>query len=31
MQRHCTNCNADLTATAKFCGECGTPTAPPTV
>jgi predicted amidophosphoribosyltransferase len=29
MARHCTNCNADLTATAKFCAECGTPASPP--
>jgi membrane protease subunit (stomatin/prohibitin family) len=24
MAKHCTNCNADLSATAKFCAECGT-------
>jgi predicted amidophosphoribosyltransferase len=29
MARHCTNCNADLTAAAKFCAECGTPASPP--
>ena len=29
MQKHCTNCNADLAATAKFCAECGTPVSPP--
>ena len=25
MQKHCTNCNAGLSASAKFCAECGTP------
>jgi predicted amidophosphoribosyltransferase len=29
MAKHCTNCNADLSATSKFCGECGTPVSPP--
>ena len=29
MQKHCTNCNADLSASAKFCAECGTPVSPP--
>ena len=29
MAKHCTNCNADLAATAKFCAECGTPVNPP--
>ena len=29
MAKHCTNCNADLSATAKFCAECGTPANPP--
>jgi predicted amidophosphoribosyltransferase len=29
MQKHCTNCNASLSATAKFCAECGTPASPP--
>jgi predicted amidophosphoribosyltransferase len=29
MQKHCTNCNASLSATAKFCAECGTPATPP--
>jgi len=23
--KHCTNCGAELSATAKFCGECGKP------
>jgi predicted amidophosphoribosyltransferase len=29
MAKHCTNCNADLSAVAKFCAECGTPTGAP--
>jgi membrane protease subunit (stomatin/prohibitin family) len=29
MAKHCTNCNADVTATARFCAECGTPTGAP--
>jgi len=29
MQKHCTNCNADLSPTAKFCAECGTPANAP--
>jgi predicted amidophosphoribosyltransferase len=29
MAKHCTNCNADLAPTAKFCAECGTPANPP--
>ena len=28
-EKHCTNCNASLSPTAKFCAECGTPATPP--
>jgi predicted amidophosphoribosyltransferase len=29
MEKHCTNCNADLAPAAKFCAECGTAVTPP--